>query len=632
MCGIAGFVTTTPGSGGVAPLGRMTDVIRHRGPDDFGFYHDDWAHLGHRRLSIIDVAGGHQPMTNEARTLWITYNGEIFNHAELRPALEQAGHRYSTRSDTETIVHAYEQHGADCLAMFRGMFAFAIWDIDRHRLFCARDRLGIKPFYYFWNGRLFAFASEIKALLEHPAISAELDEQSLPEVLAFGYTSGDQTLFRGIRKLMPGHHLTLDIGAGEPKVARYWDVPEPDPATRLDEREWIAETRRRLEETVRMRLMSDVPLGMFLSGGVDSSAIAALIKRSADGPVKTFAVGYREPRFSELSYAAEVARVIGTEHHETVVGMDDFFAALPRLIWHEDEPITWPSSVSLYFVSKLAAGQVKVVLTGEGSDELFGGYERYRWHLLNKRLARTVPVGLRRWIAKRVGASRLLNASLRRKLGHTFLTRDNSFESMFLDNFYCAFSPTAATYENYLHYWNARPDASMLARMLYADQKTYLVELLMKQDQMSMAASIESRVPFLDHTLVEYAMRIPDGLKIRGSTQKYVLKKAVEGLLPREIVYRKKMGFPTPLRQWLLAPQAEPLYAALRSRDGLVAAHLDMAEVEVSIERHRSGFEDATDRIWRLLNLQIWGDLFLTGRRDQWWNGAGKTEAVTSAV
>ena len=632
MCGIAGFVSATPGSGGVATLGRMTDVIRHRGPDDFGFYHDDWAHLGHRRLSIIDVAGGHQPMTNEARTLYITYNGEIFNHAELRPALEQAGHRYATRSDTETIVHAYEQHGADCLAMFRGMFAFAIWDTERRRLFCARDRLGIKPFYYFWNGRLFGFASEIKALLEHSEISAELDEQSLPEVLSFGYMSGDQTLFRGIRKLMPGHHLTLDAGAGEPKVARYWDVPERDSAPRLDEREYIRETRRRLEETVRMRLMSDVPLGMFLSGGVDSSAIAALIKRSADGPVKTFAVGYREARFSELSYAAEVARVTGTEHHETVVGMDDFFAALPRLIWHEDEPITWPSSVSLYFVSKLAAGQVKVVLTGEGADELFGGYERYRWHLLNERWSRRVPESLRRWMGRGVGASRLLGSSLRRKLGHTFLTRANSLESMFLENFYCAFTQKARAYENYLGYWNARPHASLLARMLYADQKTYLVELLMKQDQMSMAASIESRVPFLDHTLVEFSARIPDRLKIRGSTQKYVLKKAVEDLLPREIVYRKKMGFPTPLRQWLLDGRAEPLYAALRSRDGLVAAHLDMAEVEALIERHRSGLEDATDRIWRLLNLQIWGDMFLTGRRDQWWSGAGRPEAVSSAV
>ena len=643
MCGIAGFVTTTPASGSVAQLGRMTDEILHRGPDDFGYYHDEWAYLGHRRLSIIDVAGGHQPITNETRTLWLTYNGEIFNHADVRPSLEQAGHRYTTRSDTETILHAYEEYGPECLQRFRGMFAFAIWDSERRRLFCARDRLGIKPFYYYWDGRLFAFASEIKALLEHGAISAALEEDLLPELLAFGYVSEERTLFRNIRKLMPGHHLTLDLNPADPqlKIERYWDVPGA--AEDLDEHDWVAETRRRLEETVRMRLMSDVPLGMFLSGGVDSSAIAAIIKRSTDGPVKTFAVGYQEARFSELSYAAQVARAIGTEHHEVVVGMDDFFTALPRLIWHEDEPISWPSSVSLYFVSKLAAEQVKVVLTGEGSDELFGGYERYRWNLLNQRGAaayRSVPQPVRRFLRSQAASSPLLSASLRRKLRHTFVGRDDNVESLFLDNFYCAFSreeqnrlltsPPAAVYGNYLRYWNARRASSQLAQMLYSDQKTYLVELLMKQDQMSMACSIESRVPFLDHKFVEFSTRIPDRLKIRGGTQKYILKKAVEDLLPRDIVYRKKMGFPTPIRRWLLDRKAEPLYAALRSRDGLLASYLNMREVDGLVERHRSGFEDATDRIWRLLNLQLWGDLFLTGRRERWWNGVSTAEPVPS--
>ena len=637
---MAGLVTTTPVSGSVVHLGRMTEALRHRGPDDFGFYHDELAHLGHRRLSIIDLAGGRQPMANETATLWITYNGEIYNHAALRPALERVGHRYLTRSDTESILHAYEEHGADCLQLFRGMFAFAIWDKHRRRLFCARDRLGIKPFYYFWDGRLFAFASEIKALFEHPAISPELEETSLPEILAFGYTSGDRTLFRAIRKLMPGHRLTLDLTESrpEPRIERYWDVPQPEGSEDVD---WIAETRRGLEQSVEMRLMSDVPLGMFLSGGVDSSAIAALIKRATDGPVKTFAVGYREPRFSELSYASEVARAIGTEHHEIVVGQDEFFSVLPRLIWHEDEPMAWPSSVSLYYVSKLAADHVKVVLTGEGSDELFGGYERYRWHLLNVRGADAVPSGLRRWIGSRAKTSKLLTASLRRKLRHTFLARESTLESLYLDNFYCAFpqderdrliaGSSGGVFANYLAYWNARPDSSTLARMLYADQKTYLVELLMKQDQMSMACSIESRVPFLDHPLVEFAARIPDRFKIHGGVQKYVLKKALKDLLPRSIVHRKKMGFPTPLRQWLLDAQAEPIYRMLRSRDGLLASHLDMREIELLIERHRSGREDATDRIWRLMNLQIWGDLFLTGRRDQVWNGVAAQESARTA-
>ena len=647
MCGITGFVTTTPGRGAEPVLRRMTDAIRHRGPDDSGYYHDDWAHLGHRRLSIIDVAGGHQPMANETGTAHIFFNGEIFNHADIRPSLEQAGHHYTSRCDTETILHAYEQHGPDCVKLFRGMFAFAIWDNEHRVLYCARDRLGIKPLYYFWDGQVFAFASEIKALLEHPAIPAAFEEELLPELLAFGYVSEERTLFRNIRKLMPGHHLVLDLRAERPapQIRQYWDVAVDQEPEEHDEAGWIAETRRRLEETVQMRLMSDVPLGMFLSGGVDSSAIAALIRRMTSGPVKTFAVGYHEAQFSELTYAAQVAGAIGTDHHEVTIGMEDFFTALPRMIWHEDEPITWPSSVSLYFVSKLAAEQVKVVLTGEGSDELFGGYERYSWNLMNMRAAAAygvLPDSLRRFVRGQLATNSLLKAPLRRKLQHTFLGRENSVESLFLDNFYCAFSvagqnrllasPPEAIYGNYRRYWDSRPRVSPLARMLYADQKTYLVELLMKQDQMSMATSIESRVPFLDHTFVEFAARIPDRLKIRGKTQKYILKKAVEDILPHDIIYRKKMGFPTPLRKWLLEPRADALYAALRSPDGFLASYLDLREVESLIDRHRSGFEDATDRIWRLINLELWGDLFFTGRRGRWWNGIAIGEAVQTAV
>ena len=617
----------------------MAEAIRHRGPDDFGFYHDAWAHLAQRRLSIVDLQGGHQPMTNENGTLWITFNGEIYNHAELRPALEQAGHKYKTRSDTETILHAFEEHGEECLQLFRGMFGFAIWDAPRRRLFCARDRLGIKPFYYYWDGRMFAFASEIKALLEHPAISPALAEELLPEVLAFGYTSGDRTLFRNIHKLMPGYRLMLETAEGHLGLAmeRYWDVPAGPPAEEFDvgrcPQEWIRETRQRLEESVEMHLMSDVPLGVFLSGGVDSSAIAALAQRGLKRPVKTFAVGYAEARFSELGAARRVARAIGTEHHEVTIGIDDFLGALPRLIWHEDEPIAWPSSVSLYFVSKLAAQHVKVVLTGEGSDELFAGYERYRWQQVNQRCAAAycdvASESVRRWIRKQVETSPLLGAGLRRKLRHTVLGRELTFESLFLRNFYCAFEK-GVRFQGYMRYWDSRQDETNLMRTLYADQKTYLVELLMKQDQMSMAASLESRVPFLDHKLVEFAAHIPDSLKIQGSTQKYILKAALSGLLPRDIIYRKKMGFPTPLRRWLRDSRAEPLYAALRSTDGLLAAHLDKREVEALIDRHRSGREDATDRIWRLVNLQLWGDMFLTGRREHLWQGlTGRATAAS---
>lgn len=633
MCGIAGFVSESSSVNSRAVLERMTSAIRHRGPDDAGYYTSAHAFLGHRRLSIIDLSGGHQPMSNEDGTCWICFNGEIFNHADLRPTLEQAGHRYASHCDTETILHAYEQFGPECLTHFRGMFAFAIWDSRANTLFAARDRFGIKPFYYFWDGRLFAFASEIKALLEHPAISPTMEKEVLPEYLSFGYVSEERTLFRGIRKLMPGHHLTVRLGGAQPtlRIEPYWDMPLPDgePSSPHDDSYWITETRRRLEETVRMRLMSDVPLGMFLSGGLDSSAIAALIKRMVPGPVKTFSVGYEEARYSELGYAAQVARTIGTEHHEVLLSRDEFFQSLPTLIWHEDEPIAWPSSVSLYIVSRLAATQVKVVLTGEGSDELFGGYDRYRWNLLNSRALgwyRLLPAALRRTVREQVASSSLLRASLRRKLSHTFVGREDTIESLYLENFYGAFTlpeqssllnaPPGAVFASYRRYWDQASAASPLRRMLYADQKTYLVELLMKQDQMSMATSIESRVPFLDHHFAAFAMTVPDHLKIRGGEQKYVLKKAVGDLLPHDIIYRKKMGFPTPLRQWLGDRQAAPLLDGLVSRDGFLASCLDLSSLTALLHRHRSGMEDATDRIWRLLNLQLWGDLYFTGKKE----------------
>jgi asparagine synthase (glutamine-hydrolysing) len=632
MCGIAGFVNVNERSPerGAAILSRMTGIIQHRGPDDSGHLEEGQVFLGHRRLSIIDLAGGHQPMTNEDGSIHIVYNGEIFNHSDVRPDLEKAGHLYASHCDTETILHAYEEFGAACVDRFRGMFSFALWDSNRRRLFCARDRLGIKPFYYYWDGRLFAFASEIKALLAHPAISPALERELLPEYLAFGYNSEERTLFSGIRRLLPGHHLTLDLltPAAPLQIRQYWDVPESAPDHSISEADWIAECRRRLEETIQMRLMSDVPLGMFLSGGVDSSAIAALMKRMVSGPVKSFSVGYAEQEFSELSYARQVSEAIGTEHHEVVIGMDDFFNALPQMIWQEDEPIAWPSSISLYFVSKLASEQVKVVLTGEGSDELFAGYGRYRFYLWNStwlKRYRVVPGPLRGAIRQLIASTDLLSGTWRRKLQHTFLGLGENLESRYIDNFYSALSATEqqrlgyedgpSPYANFLRYWNSRPDASPLARMLYVDQKTYLAELLMKQDQMSMATSIESRVPLLDHTFVEFASRVPEDLKLRGTTGKYILKKAVEDLLPHDILYRKKMGFPTPLRQWLMEPRAASLFALMRQKDGLIQSCLDSRAVDELLDRHQRGLVDATDRIWRLLNLQLWGDTFLTGRK-----------------
>lgn len=628
MCGIAGFVSPQDDP---AALRRMTDVIAHRGPDDSGCLIDGSVHLGHLRLSIVDLSPlGHQPMANEDGTVHIIFNGEIFNHADLRPELERAGHRYRSRSDTETMIHAWEEYGPACVERFRGMFAFALWDRTRRVLFCARDRLGIKPFYYYFDGAVFVFASEIKALLEHPAVPCALNEDALAEYLSLGFNTGEQTLFRGIHVLLPGHRLELRPGAA-PVISRYWDVPQPAAGEPRSDEDWIAECRRRLEETVRMRLMSDVPLGAFLSGGVDSSAITALMTRMVSGRVKTYSVGYREAAYSELGYASQVADALGTEHREVVIGPEDFFGALPSLIWHEDKPICWPSSVSLYFVSKLAAEEVTVVLTGEGSDEIFAGYHRYAHYLTNQRIMRgwgLVPEPARRGVRQFIAGSSLLRADLRRKLQHTVIGRENTVEAVYLDGFYSAFaaedrermfSGAAAgdAASGFLRHWNARAGASTLSRLLYADQKTYLVELLMKQDRMSMATSIESRVPLLDHPLVEFAARVPDHLKLRGGTGKYIFKKAVEDLLPPEIVHRTKMGFPTPLRNWTSERLAHgSLRAELTARGGLLREYIDSAALERLLDGHAAGTIDATDRIWRLLTLQIWGELFFgAGRR-----------------
>src|ERR1700686_1672190 len=557
-------------------LESMNGQITHRGPDDSGFYVGGNVGIAMRRLSIIDLQSGQQPVTNEDGSVWLVYNGEIYNHAELRRQLEERGHRYRSHSDTETIVHLYEEYGQECVKYLRGMFAFAIWDSRRRTLFVARDRLGIKPLYFLNQSGRLLFASEIKALLAHPGVRAELNRHALPEFLAFGYLAGSRTMFEGIQKLLPGHTLEIQE-TGNTQIAAYWDLPQGDKEETHSEKYYVQTYRDLLEEAVASHLMSDVPLGMFLSGGLDSSTIAALMSKIRKDPIETFAVGYGEEAYSELRYARTVADHIGSVHHEIRVGREEFFEALPHLIWHEDEPIVWPSSVSLYFVSRLARERVTVVLTGEGADETLAGYTRYAFTLKNAAMDRAyrsvIPGILRRGLRNTVATSSLLGATLRRKLEHTFLAKDgNSWASFYFDNFFSAFgeeeqsglltsefareaAPSTA-YKNVLDYWE-RSSGEMLQRLLYTDIKTYLVELLMKQDNMSMAASIESRVPFLDHVLVEFATRIPREVQIQGLAGKRILKKAVEDLLPNSILYRAKLGFPTPGSGWLPGPQRE---------------------------------------------------------------------------
>ena len=630
MCGICGILYTDATQ--IVDrdvLAGMNRQIAHRGPDDEGFFVEGNMGLAMRRLSIIDVKTGHQPIANEGENLWIVFNGEIYNHAELRAQLEAQGHRYRTRADTETIIHLYEQYGRDCVKYLRGMFAFAIWDRNKKTLFAARDRLGIKPFYYRYDGKTLLFGSEIKAILAYPGVLPELNVGVLSEYLAFGYLAGPQTMFAGINKLPPAHTLEINT-AGKLNLQSYWDLTVPTDQEDQSRDFYVKSYREMLESCVSSHLMSDVPLGVFLSGGLDSSAVAALTTKIRREPIETFAVGYGEEKFSELRYARQVAQHIRSQHHEVRLSRGEFFSALPHLVWHEDEPIVWPSSVSLYFVAKLARERVTVVLTGEGSDETLGGYTRYAWTLANSRMDSVyrslTPSVFRQRIRGAIGSG-LLPAGLRRKLEHTFAGRDGeSWSSFYFDNFYSAFSASeqeqlltpdareqsGKAYTDTMAYWD-KSSGDLLHRLLFTDIHTYLVELLMKQDQMSMAASIESRVPFLDHALVEFTARIPARYSITGLSGKQILKSAVEDLLPPSIVHRPKMGFPTPWAYWLAGPQLEEIETMLLEPRTLERGLLEHNAVQQLFAEHRGGHRDNGDRIWRLLNLEIWQRVFVDG-------------------
>jgi asparagine synthase (glutamine-hydrolysing) len=636
MCGICGIVKLSPDREfSREALQAMADSIRHRGPDDHGNLVSWPVGFGFRRLSIIDLATGHQPMSNEDGTLWIVFNGEIYNHPELRPQLERRGHKYATDADTETILHLYEDHGEDCVHHLRGMFGFAIFDTRRNRLFCARDRLGIKPFYYVNTAEQFGFASEIKALFELPGVRPELNSKALPEFFTLGYISSDETMFAGVRKLLPGHRLTLAFGNSIPelRIEKYWDLDMTQTTSPLSETEHVNLFRELFDETVRIHLMSDVPLGVFLSGGLDSSAIAATMASMRQDRIQTFSVGYAEDKYSELPYARIVAEHIGAEYNEVIVGPEDFFASLPQLIWHEDEPIVWPSSVSLHFVSQLASQKVKVVLSGEGGDEIFAGYLKYRatlWNMLAGPVYRgIVPDSARSGIRKLL-ASGAFPDYIGRKLRHSFLYHPETFEKLYFDNFYSVFpqdehsrlltEEVAAelvgsdAYANSMQFFSSTNDSEgLLKSLLYLDIKTYLVELLMKQDQMSMSTSLESRVPFLDHKFVEFAMSLPANLKVRKLSGKYILRKAMSGRLPQEVLSRTKKGFPTPIRPWL----RQQLYEKVRSilTDGRLEERklIKPAAVQELLEKHRCGSSSATEGCWRLLNFELWCRIFFDG-------------------
>jgi len=631
MCGICGIVIPDGSSRTIdeGAFTRLRDTITHRGPDGYGVFVEPGVALGHRRLSIVDVVHGTQPMASEDGSLQLIYNGEVFNHPSLMAQLQADGVQYRTHCDTETVLHIFERRGEAAPEELRGMFAYAVWDRRTRTLTLARDRFGVKPLYYaLLDDGTLVFGSEMKAILASGMVRASLRENALPDYLANHATTGEGTLLAGIKRLLPGH--TLVWRNGEIRTRRYWDLRfEAEAEETRPDAELIEEYRDRLKEAVRLRLMADVPLGAFLSGGIDSATITALMSQLVDEPIKTFSVGFAEREANELAYARIVAKAFKTDHHEVLVTPEQFFGALPTLVWHEDEPIAHPSSVALNFVSRLAAERVKVVLTGEGSDETLAGYGRYRKTILNMRLGgayqAATPAPIRSLV--RHGLEALPASRTRQRALRTFFARPATLEALYLDNF-AVFSreeqrsliaadvrrrlATLDPYATATELMAGSDAKTLLDRLLYVDTKTYLHELLMKQDQMSMAASIESRVPFLDHPLVEFTARLPERLKLRGGTTKYILREAMRDVLPSEILTRGKMGFPVPIGSWLRGPYRKIVDELVLSPRALERGLLDPAAIRGIVARHQAG-EDHSERLWSLVNLEIWHRVVVDG-------------------
>jgi asparagine synthase (glutamine-hydrolysing) len=663
MCGICGIYEYGVSQPDVSAelVARMRDAMPHRGPDDAGVYvtEDRRVGLGHRRLSIVDLSpAGHNPMPNEDGTVWITFNGEIYNHLALRPGLIASGHTYRSRSDTETIIHLYEDRGLDFVQHLEGDFAIALWDQSKESLILVRDRIGVKPLYYFIEAGRLIFASEIKAILEHPSVSRELDEEALYHYLTFLATPSPQTLFAGIRKLPAGCMLTCNA-RGDVKVERYWDAAFSE-AAQLDEEEARQEVLRLLTESVQKRMMSDVPFGVFLSGGVDSTANVALMARLMDRPVRTYTVGFRDnPAYNEIDEARFVAREYGTDHHEVIISQQELFDFLPGLIFHQDEPIADPVCVPLYYVSKLARESgTTVVQVGEGSDELFCGYRNYvfylRLHDLFWRHAIRWPSPLRGIVGaagqafSRLGGERLhpragrLVPDLARRLAareelfwsgagaFDEFNKDRLFAPKALDSLAKAgngrLSSHSVVQADLNRLLAANPSADQLARMAYLDLKLRLPELLlMRVDKITMATSVEARVPFLDHKLVEFVMRLPRGLKYKNGVTKYILKRALKGVIPDQVTERKKKGFSVPLNEWMLDRMGgfveDALLGSAIRRRGL----FNYDFVRRMLKAQRAGTVNYSFPLWCLLNLSLWYDRWIEG-------GVINTETQTSTL
>lgn len=618
MCGIAGILNYEAQRPVPAEIvRRMCSVITHRGPDDEGIWCQGPVGLGARRLSIIDLEAGHQPLANEDESVWVVFNGEIYNFSELRRELERQGHRFKTRTDTEVIVHLYETSGPACVERLRGMFALALWDIRRHQLFLARDRLGIKPLYYAAQPHRFLFGSELKCLLQVPGFVPEINLEALNHYVSLSYVPEPLSIFAGVRKLSPGHWLL--VRPGRFREHQYWELPWPEKngnSHKPREEECAEQIRALLQESVRLHRVSDVPLGAFLSGGIDSSTVAAVMTRLTDRPVKTFSIGFSEPDFNELEYSRRVARHLGTDHHELVV-RPEAITLVEQLFGYFDEPFGDSSAIPTFLLSQMARGSVTVALSGDGGDELFAGYCHYpearrqrvfdllprplRRHLLRP-LSERLPPGMYgknylRHIALDTPWERLLNA----------LTLPDHLKQRLLSPELRQQVKQADTHLFLSGFVASANGAGLLERALYLDTKVGLPgDMLTKVDRMSMAHSLEVRVPLLDHVFVEYVARLPLHFKLRRFTTKYILKKAFRGWLPAEILERPKMGFGVPLRHWFRGPLRGYLEDILFSPRAANRGYFQMEFLRSLVEEHGKGRRDHSDLLWALLALELW--------------------------
>jgi len=619
MCGISGiFDTRGQRDYSRDLLTRINDIQAHRGPDEAGLHLEPGLGLGHRRLSIIDLATGQQPLSNEDDSVWVVFNGEIYNYQELVPELQDLGHQFRTRSDTEVIVHAWEAWGTACVERFRGMFAFAIWDRNQQILFLARDRMGVKPLHYaLLDDGSFIFGSELKVVTAHPGFQRKLDPLAVEEYFALGYVADPHCIYSTAQKLPPAHCLTLRRGVPLPSPVPYWDVRFTlnNPVSAEDA---MGELRTRLEESIRLRMIAEVPLGAFLSGGVDSSAVVATMAGLTEQPVRTCAIGFKDPKFNESAFAQMVAERYKTDHHLDIVDSEGF-DLIDRLAWLYDEPYADSSALPTYRVCQLARQHVTVALSGDGGDETFGGYRRYRLHLMEEKARSALPLSLRRPLFGTLGrlypkadwAPRPLRAKTTfQALGYDSVQAYlHSVGTLRQDERNALFSPELKRQlQGYnalevfrKHAANAATD-DPLAIIQYLDYKTWLVgDINTKVDRASMAHSLEVREPLMDHRLIEWLATLPNSLKIHGQEGKWLLKKAMETKLPHDVLYRPKMGFSIPVASWLRGPLAKRAQDAILGPRIAETGYFNQANLHLLLEKHQSGQRDFSVPLWSLL-------------------------------